>query len=250
MSTWTRQKRPKTHHPRSPRPAPPTRPFQRIGGACAAIGGTIALTGNLLHGPVGVSPEGLAQLAHNGHFGIYTADHFGLVLAVLLALGGLAAIAESFPHEPGSSWARFGMLAALAGTAVMLVALGIDGFAIVAIARAWLHAGPAEQQMIFHTAQALWSTFIGIFAVGVFVYFGCAPVLYGAAFFTSDVFPRWLGYAAVAGGLLGMGLGVTLAFVSISFTTYAVFFGASSGLLSLWLIAAGLRLWRDDGRRL
>jgi hypothetical protein len=219
--------------------------FFKVGAVCACTSGAMAFVGNMLHGPADVTEGGLHHLAGNGHLGIYRADHFLLALALIFALCGYAAIADSMKRR-GANWARFGMLLAQLGTAVIMVALGIDGFAMVSVAKAWATAGAADQRMIFHVAQALWSGFIGIFALGVFVFFGCAPVLFGVAFRNHDAFPGWISHAALVGGAIGMALGVILAFVPITFLTYAILFGTSSSLLAVWMTTAGIYVWRSN----
>jgi hypothetical protein len=219
--------------------------YFRAGAAFACASGATCLVGNVLHGPADATADGLHHLAGNGHFGIYRADHFMLAVALIFALCGYAAIADTMKRN-GATWARFGTLLAQLGTAVIMVALGIDGFAMVAVARTWAASAPADQQMILHVAQALWSAFVGIFALGVFVFFGCAPLLFGAAFRSQDGYPGWLSHAAILGGIIGMVLGVILAFVPIPFSTYAVLFGASSSLLAAWLMTAGVYMWRSN----
>jgi hypothetical protein len=223
----------------------PTGHFFKVGAVFACASGMLAVAGNVLHGPADATSHGLHQLAGNGQFGVYRADHFVLALALICALGGLAAIADSMKQR-AASWARFGLLLAQLGTAVIMVALGIDGFAMVSVARAWAAAVGPEQQMIFHVAQALWSAFVGIFALGVFVFFGCAPLLFGVALRSQTFYPAWLSYAALLGGAVGMVLGAILAFVPISFFTYAALFGPSSSLLAVWMSVAGIYLWRID----
>jgi hypothetical protein len=222
----------------------PARPLLRIGAACACLGGAMAVIGNALHGPADVTMDGLRHLAHNGVFGIYGADHFLLAIAVVFVSNGLAAIAQSVEAEPGASWARLGFVNVLIGGAVMLAALGIDGFALVPMARSWLDASAADQRTLFQIAQALFSAFIGMFALAVFVFFGCVPLLYGTAFLTGRVYPRWIGIAAIAGGLVGLPLGMALAFAWITSLVYMILFGISATLFAIWVIAAGIVLWR------
>jgi hypothetical protein len=229
--------------------APPgARQLLRTGAVCACLGGTMAVIGNALHGPSEVTTEGLQHLAHDGAFGLYGADHFLLALAVIFVSNGLAAITLSVEREPGASWARLGFVNVLMGGAVMLAALGIDGFALVPTAKYWLNASPADQATIFHIAQALFSAFIGMFALAVFVYFGCVPLLYGTAFLTSGAYPRWVGLAAIAGGLIGIPLGMALAFSWITSLTYMILFGTSATFFAIWVIAAGVLLWRRTGQ--
>jgi len=225
----------------------PTQPLLRIGAACAFLGGIMAVVGNALHGPAEVTRDGLQHLAHNGVFGIYGADHFVLAVAVIFVSNGLAAIAQSVDREPGSSWARLGFINVLMGGAVMLAALGIDGFALVPMARSWMNASAADQGTIFLIAQALFSAFVGIFALAVFVFFGCVPILYGLAFLTSRAYPRWMGFAAIAGGLIGLPLGMALAFSWITSLTYMILFGTSATFFAAWVIGAGALLWRRTG---
>src|SRR5689334_21124702 len=162
--------------------------FLRVGAVCSCTSGILALVGNMAHGPADATESGLHHLAANGHFGIYRADHFMLALALIFALCGYAAIADSMRRH-GASWARFSMLLAQMGTAVIMVALGIDGFAMISVARSWVGAAAADKQIIFQVAQALWSGFVGIFALGVFVFFGVAPLLMGVALRSNDEYP-------------------------------------------------------------
>ena len=226
--------------------APPAPAFFRVGAISAAASGVLALLGNMAHGPADVSAAGLHHLAGNGHFGIYRADHFLLALALIFAVCGYAAIADAIKGR-GAHWGRFAMLLAQLGAAVIMVALGIDGFAMIGVARAWAHAAGSDQQMIFHVAQALWSAFVGIFALGVFVFFGCAPLVAGLGLRHEPHIARWLAPAAIAGGIVGLALGVVLAFVPITFGTYAMVFGTSSSLLAAWMTGAGLHIWRTAG---
>jgi ABC-type branched-subunit amino acid transport system permease subunit len=45
---------------------------------------------------------------------------------------------------------------------------------------------------------------LATFALAVFVFFGCVPILYGVAFLTSRAYPRWMGFAAIAGVRAGI----------------------------------------------
>jgi hypothetical protein len=122
----------------------PASHFLKIGAACACASGVLALAG-VLHGPADVSVSGLHHLAANGSFGTYRADHFVLALALIFALCGYAAITGSMKRR-GAIWARFSTLLAQLGTAVIMVALGIDGFAMIRVARAWAAAVASERR--------------------------------------------------------------------------------------------------------
>jgi len=131
--------------------APASR-FLKIGAVCACASGVLALAGHVLHGPADVSVGGMHHLAAHGSVGIYRADHFLLALALLFALCGCAAIADSM-RRLAAIRARFSMLLAQMGSAVIMVALGIDGFALIAVARAWARAAAAERKMIFQAGR-------------------------------------------------------------------------------------------------
>lgn len=224
--------------------ATPTTPFLRIGAVCGCVASVIAVLGNVLHGHADDNAHGLHELAANGQFHIYQADHFMLVVALILAVGGLAAIADSIRREPDASWARLGFLIGLMGTAVMVAALGIDGFAMVNVARSWTTAPPADQAALFQAAQVLWSGFVGIFALAVFIYFGCSPLLYAMAFRSGNLYPRWLGIVAGAGGMCGLVLGFLLAFFTIPFWTFGAMFFVTGVLDATWVFTACLLIWR------
>jgi hypothetical protein len=224
----------------------PGRPFLRIGAGAAVAGGLTGLVADLLHGPADATEDGLRQLAHGGLFGVYQVDHLLLVLALVLLLGGLAAISRSIRSEPGASWASFALISAQVGTAAMAVALGIDGFGLVATARIWDGAGAAGQAVAYQANQALWSVFFGVFAVALFLYFGVTAFLYAVAMLVSRAYPRWLGWVAGGAGLLGGFLGVLLALQggSISFLLYTALFAGTTIPFTVWITAAGLYLWR------
>jgi hypothetical protein len=53
-----------------------------------------------------------------------------------------------------------------------------------------------------------------------------------------------MGIAAIAGGLVGLPLGMAMAFGWITSLVYMILFGISATLFAIWVIAAGVLLWR------
>src|SRR6185436_6765734 len=90
--------------------AMPERTFLRIGAGAAVLGGATALAALLLHGPAPASEEGLRQLARGGAFGVYETVHMALAVALILLLGGFAAVSRAIEREPAASWARLALL--------------------------------------------------------------------------------------------------------------------------------------------
>ncbi|HEV8338780.1 MAG TPA: hypothetical protein VGR25_03875 [bacterium] len=75
---------------------------------------------------------------------------------------------------------------------------------------------------------------------------GITLVLSGSAIVSSRVFPGWFGWTAVVVG--GGYLVSSLSFYYLGFSQHAVGFW-SGILLAIWVLGAGLLLWRESHRR-
>ena len=98
------------------------------------LGAIILIVTNILH-PRGADFDDTAELLQEiADAGIYLGDHLGLLVGALLFTGGLIGISRSLAGAGGEVWARLGFAAAVAGAALMLVLIAVDGVALKAVA--------------------------------------------------------------------------------------------------------------------
>src|SRR5437867_7145601 len=76
---------------------------------------------------------------------------------------------------------------------------------------AWASAPKGEKAVAFRVADALVQIQWALDGVWILIFFGVTFILYGVAVLLSDVYPKWLGWVAVGGGLgsslLGLHIG-------------------------------------------
>ncbi len=202
----------------------------------------------LIHGGPGDSDDTRANLQAIADSPLWMGVNLVGLAALLLFVGGLQALSRSITKEPGAALARLGFTAALLGGAFLSIPLVLEGsHTMKALAEAW--AAAADKEVPFAVAEAVqlvgWAGG-GIFDWGWVVFFGVAPILYGLAIALTDLYPRWLGWVAVVGGVgavpVGIGLflqGLTLA-GTIAFTAFAA-------VVNVSLLVMGVLMWRRAG---
>ncbi len=72
-------------------------------------------------------------------------------------------------------------------------------------------------------------------------------ILYGLAILTDDVYPRWLGWVAVIGGVASVLVGLNQAYRGLSDLTTNILYPIVSTVLILWFLVMGVVLWRRAG---
>jgi hypothetical protein len=219
----------------------------RIGSVAAIVGSLAGLVGNLIHPatPIG-DPQGIARVIADS--GSWTLLHLVIVVGTMLMLGALVALEHSIRGGIAAALARFGLAAGVAGIAVGLVLVILDGVAAKQLAEEWA-AAPADQQaaalrvvLANETINfALASLFNILFAGVTFILFGLAVAL-------SDAYPRWLGWVVVAAGVGSVGAGLVQAFTGEPTTASFVLTIIGPTVITLWLFLIGLLLARKARR--
>ena len=215
----------------------------RIGGLAAVVGALLGMVGNLIHPvtPIG-DPEGVARMIAESQ--IWVPVHLAIVLGIVLMLGGLVAIRDSIRDGLAGALARFGMVAAIAGAVIGLVLVILDGVAARQLAQEWAAAPAADRQIalsLVHANEtinfALASLFNLVFAAATFILFGLAVAL-------SDVYPKWLGWVAVAAGALSVAAGTVQATVGEPTESSRILTIIGPTVITLWLLLVGMLLLR------
>ena len=222
----------------------PERALSRIGSVSAIVGAILLIVANILHprgAPFGDTKAHLQEIAGSG---IYLGDHIGIAVGALLVVGGLVAIYRSITAGAGAACARLGFAAALASAALITVVIAIDGIAIKAVATAW---ASSQDPALFQAAFVLEQVGVGLFSMLIFLFFGVTFILYGLAVALSDVYPKWLGWAALVLGIVAALIGLVQAYNGPSTLLTNQLFPIASVLLTVWVLVMGVLLWRRAG---
>ena len=219
----------------------PERTLLRIGSVAAIGGAVLAVIANILHPRGADIDDTRAHLQEIADSGIFLGAHIGLLVAFLLVVGGLAALYRSITAEWGAALARLGFANALVSAALIAVVVGIDGIALKEVANAW---ASSQDPALFQASFVLEQVAFGIFSMLIFVFFGVTFILYGLAVALSDVYPRWLGWAALVVGIAAALIGLVQAYNGPSDLLTNVLFPIASILLTVWVLVIGVLMWR------
>ncbi|MCH8199292.1 MAG: hypothetical protein IIA54_04385 [Chloroflexi bacterium] len=222
----------------------PERTFTRIGSISAIVGAVIFMAGNMLHArssDIEITAEQVKAVAGSD---IWVTDHLLFVLGALLMVGGLVALQRSITSEPGASWARFGYLGAIVSSGLVAVLGAIDGIASKVVHDTWAAATGSDKAMALMISEALEEIDIGLFSIVIIVFFGITFILYGLAVALSEVYPKWLGWVAVALGVGSFTLGTVQAYVGLSVLGTNFLFAGFASLLTVWVLVMAILMWR------
>jgi hypothetical protein len=159
-------------------------------------------------------------------------------------LVGLVALHRSIAEGRGAALARLGYVTAVVATAIYAVNQAVDGVAIKFVADEWVSVPAAEKADAFRVAEAVRHIEIGLTSFAELT-LGAALLLYGLAIALSDIYPKWLGWAAVAVGLGWIVLGLLVAYNGFTQANLGLLVSA---LMALWLLVLAVFLWRKAGR--
>lgn len=221
-----------------------SRPLLRIGSLSLMAGALLAVTFNLLHPRTAGVADVETVLRMIADSAAWDLIHAALLLGVLLIVAGLVAVEQSIEGEPGAAWARLGRTGALLSGAVYLVLSAVDGRARKVMAESWLHAPPPERPAAFRASEGLEMVNFGLFSVFGVVFFGLTFILFGLAIAKSDVYPRFLGWVGLIGGLVSFFVGSAHLLRGPSVLMTNILFTVFSLILTAWLLVVGALLWR------
>ncbi|MEJ7803626.1 MAG: hypothetical protein WKH68_09700, partial [Candidatus Limnocylindria bacterium] len=174
----------------------------------------------------------------------WTIIHLVIVLGLILMLGGLVAIRQSIRGPFAAALARLGYVSAIAGVAVGLVLVTLDGVAAKQLADAWAEAPAAEQAAALRILTAEETMNFALAALFNILFAGVTFILYGLAVAFSDVFPRWLGWPVVVAGIGSIAVGLIQAQVGESTGISRIASIVFPTIITLWVAALGIMLMR------
>lgn len=165
--------------------------------------------------------------------------------ALLLFIGGLLALSRSITKEPGSALAQLGFTSALLGGVFLSIQSIMEGsHTMKALTEAW--AAATDKEVLFTVAKTLFNLGTDFGSWGVVIIFGVVPIIFGLAIVLTDIYPKWLGWMALVGGVGAASMGIAL-FLQGLFHAGIFSFFVFAVVVTLWLIVMGVLMWRRAG---
>ena len=216
---------------------------RRVTAALALAGGVLALVGN------GLAPRfsgdevaTYRDIANSTRFEVAGVI---ILFALLLVTAAFVGIARVISNDGQSEAANYGRVAAIVGGALALGYVGIQLYGYRQQARVFAGADSANVVSAFWATNALDHLTGALFATWTIVLLGVSPILLGASQLRAGRTSR-LGYVAVLGGLVCVVVGVASLLTSDQ-SSYDIPFAIGSVVVTIWLLATGVQLWRQPG---
>lgn len=211
----------------------------RIGSVCAVLGAVVALVFSILEPRVDSADPIVDQLQVVTESDGWIFHHLGTLLFTLLITAALYVVSRTLADRGVEVWRHLAVGSLLVSTPIAFITVALDGYATKAAADA--AAGGGNVALAAGTAfvYAVW----GVFMLETILYLGVTPILFGLAVSRSRVYPAAFGWPVILVGLLSVTAGV-LGTADGPSATFDVLFTISTGLLTLWLLAIGVMLWR------
>jgi hypothetical protein len=215
----------------------------RVGAVSAILGSVLALAANVLQPDTAAAhiEEVVFKITQAGS---WSSVHLVLSVGLILIVAALAALTASLEREPSRSVARFALLAALLGGALLLVSTAIEGFAVNQLARAWQLAPLEERAAALRITAAVIAVQWAINSLAWIVLLGIGMLLYGLATTLSGAYPKPLGWLAIVLGVGGFAVGVIQAFGGPGAGGTDLVTALLSALVVVWIFVLGLLMWR------
>ncbi len=226
---------------------PSNRTILRIGAVAAVLGAVVSVAAGMGFGNLTneVGAEQVLRSISARPDWYWPAVHLGFILGAFLWVGAFVALAVSLETGISRALGWLGAAAVIAGAGIHVVDSSISGFALASLANAWASAPAAEQANLLRVGDTLLYVLNGTWS-SVHSYFHGLPfILSGLAVVFSRRYPTWLGWVGVIGGAGSLVGGVLLLF-DVSFGSARLFIVLAQ-LVSLWMVAMGVLMWRRAG---
>lgn len=215
----------------------------RLGAWGGLVGSLLAMVGNLLHpAPPTGDPEGVARTIADS--GIWLPVHLVIVVGLILMLGGLVAIARSIDGGLAGALAWLGLVAAVAGAAVGVILVIVDGVAAKHLAEAWTQAPPEEAAAALRVVLGEETINFALAALFNILFAGVTFILLGLAVAIDGKHPRGPAWAVVVAGLGSILVGLVQAYQGESVTLTRVATIVFPTVIILWVAWMSLRMLR------
>jgi len=214
----------------------------RLGSVSAFAGAIVLFASTLLH-PMSRdpndAPEAFAEYAADS---FYVWTHLGQFAGFALLGAALVALAATFEPARASAWARIGLAATIVGIAIAAALQAVDGVALKVTVDRWAAATGDTRAVIYEAALAVRQIEIGLASL-LSITTGLTLIAFGLAMLLGARYPRWLGAIGLLDGVGMVAAGAAQAATGFSALAMTLSMAASSVLL-IWIILAGIFMWR------
>ena len=218
------------------------RNLMRTGSISMILGAVSFGVGGGLRPELG-DPEVIDEVLLNAAANVGQSTAHGLLvpLGIVLVLGGYVALKRQIDEGLSGIWGRFALVAAVVGGGLFILATVVDALVMTHTAEAYANASGETKTILLHVGQALADLAWGAFALGVAIFWG-AIIKWGLAISWNDIYPEWLGWAAIVVGLVAV---VDAVVIAISGPTEALelVFTIVAIVTSIWFLALGVYMW-------
>ncbi|HEX2221869.1 MAG TPA: hypothetical protein VHK06_05040, partial [Candidatus Limnocylindria bacterium] len=219
-----------------------------IGAAGAILGAVLAAVGNLLH-PVTPRDDdfGVAQVISQSD--AWTAIHLVIIVGVLGMLAGVIGLRHALPTTGFvGAMTRYGVAAGVIGSVLGVVTVILDGVAAKQLADTWAAAPSPERATALRIVAA--NETMNFALAGMFnaTFAGLPFIAFGLAVALSRVFPRWLGWIAVAAGFGSVLAGLIQAQTGRPTVASLVLTIIGPTVIALWMLVVGVLMARRSSR--
>ena len=214
----------------------------RLGSVSAFAGAIVLLVSTWLH-PMSRdpnnAPEAFAEYAADS---FYVWTHLGQFAGSALLGAALVALAATFEPGRASAWARIGLAGTIVGVAIAAALQAVDGVALKVTVDRWAAATGDARAVIYEAALAVRQIEIGLASL-LSITTGLTLIAFSFAMLLGARYPRWLGAIGLLDGLGMVAAGAAQAATGFSALAMTLSMAASSVLL-IWIILAGIFMWR------
>lgn len=204
----------------------------RLGATSGIVGAFLAIIGNLLHPRLLADPIAAHTIIAQHRY--WDIVHLVIILAAVCLAVFFVALASESTTAPGRAWSWVGTAIALLGAAVLIVGIGIDGYAGKALANAYYAARDNERFVHLHVAEGMSLAHTGLFYVWLMLFFGAPFVAYGLAGLAEGRWKPWVSWLAIGIGSV-VALVSAVAYIAPTETITGVL-GILALVTTLWVI--------------
>jgi hypothetical protein len=217
--------------------------FERIGTVAAIVGSVTLFVATLLH-PMSADPnDPVAAFSEYAADRLWVASHLGQFVGVVLIGAALLALGRTLTNGPRvEACVTIGAAGAIASVATAAVLQAVDGVALKVMVDSWAASRAEHKDAAFWAAYGVRQIEVGVASL-LSLLLGLTVSSYGIALLSSTAYPRWLGYVGLLGALGLIAAGVVQAYTGFSPVAMDVSM-PSSAVLLIWIIAAGVMMWR------
>jgi hypothetical protein len=206
--------------------------LSRLGGLSGIVGAFLAIIGNLLHPRVPVDPIAAHTVVAQQRY--WDVVHLIILLAAVCLAVFFVALASESTTPQGRAWSWAAATIGVLGAAVLVVGIGIDGYAGKALADAYLAARDNERFVHLHIAEGIALLHTGLLYVWLMLFFGMPFVAFGlAGLFEGRWRPSISWFAIVGGAVVVLASGA--AYIAPAEQITAVL-GGLALIMTLWVI--------------